>query len=264
MSPDVLITAPGGVRFALETGESAVFGRGTQADIPLGGDPWLSRLAGRIAAVGGGALISNLSARHSLYILVGSERLRLPVTAESGGGVGFLLAGGRALVGTAPMLERDRALDVRPSGGAPEPVPAADDPSQETTGLPLRLDPATKEFMVAFLLCRPWLLDSTRMAPLPRAPELARQALELTGAHHLLRGFDASPERGRLARQVHDHLKELRSKIYRAGLVGRGQQLSLSAIASALLHYDVIRPGHLELVRDEDWLTAQENKWWGG
>jgi hypothetical protein len=163
MPPAVLITAPGGLRFPLESGESAVFGRGTQADIPLGGDPWLSRLAGRITSVDGGVLISNLSARHSLYILVGSERLRLPVTTESGGGMGFLLTGGRALVGTAPMLEHGRALDVRPSGGAPEPVPPADGTSQETTGLPLRLDPATKEFMVALLLCRPWLLDSTWM-----------------------------------------------------------------------------------------------------
>jgi hypothetical protein len=100
-------------------------------------------------------------------------------------------------------------------------------------------------------------------APLPRAPELARQALELTGAHHLLNGFDASPERGRLAQQVHDHLKELRHKIYRAGLVGRERQLSLSGIVSALPHYDVIGPRHLELVHDEAWLTAQENKWWG-
>ncbi|GAA2733963.1 hypothetical protein [Actinocorallia aurantiaca] len=257
----VLVTGPDGALFPLERGESVVFGRGTQTDIPLGGDPWLSRTAGRIAAVDGGALISNLSGRHSLYVLIRSERLRLPVTTENGG-LGFLLAEGGALVGTAPMLDHGRALDVRTAGGTPPPAPPPDTPSQETTGLPVRLDPATKEFMVAFLLCRPWLLDPTRMAPLPRAPELARQALELTGAHHLLRGFDGSAARGRLAQQVHDHLKELRAKIYRAGLVGRDQQLSLSAIASALLHYDVIGLRHLELARDPAWLTAQENKWW--
>ncbi len=261
----VLITPPAGGRRTLALGQSVVFGRGSQTDISLEDDPWLSRQAGKIAVVESGALVSNLSEKHALYVLFGSEQVRLPVAVESGGGLGFVVAEGEARIGTAAMLERDRAILlslVRGLRAAPAP---GHDAAQPTTGTPVRLDPLTKEFMVAFLLCRPWLLDSTRMSQLPDAPAIGRQALELTGAHHLLRGFDGgvdSPVRKKIAQRVNDHLKEVRKKLRGAGLLPLSPRISLSTIASTLLHYDVIGRHHLALTGDRDWLTAQENKWW--
>jgi hypothetical protein len=262
----VNVAGPAGDRILLRNGERIVFGRSPDVELPLDDDPWLSRRAGEIAVVGAGVRISNLSTRHSLHVNVGDELMRLPVVTHSTGDFGFFLSSGTAVVGTGSMIDQRRGIRLElPESWA---LPRADEPGWSTapqliTELPVRLDISTKEFMVAFLLCRPWLLDSTRMAPLPQAPELARRALELTGAHHLLRDFEASGIRSRLAQQVHDHLKELRTKIYRAGLVRPDEKLSLSAIASILLHYDVIGPRHLALERDSAWLSRQENKWWG-
>jgi hypothetical protein len=260
------VAGPAGDRIQLRSGERIVFGRSPDVEMPLDNDPWLSRRAGEIAVVGTGVRISNLSTRHALHVSVGEETMRLPVVTGSTGDFGFFLASGTAVVGTGSMIDQRRAIKLSlPDSWA---LPRADEPGWSTaptltTELPIKLDATTKEFMVAFLLCRPWLLDSTRMAPLPQAPELARRALELTGAHHLLRDFEVSGIRSRLAQQVHDHLKELRVKIYRAGLVRPEDKLSLSAVASTLLHYDVIGPRHLTLEHDSAWLSGQENKWWG-
>ena len=48
----------------------------------------------------------------------------------------------------------------------------------------------TKIFLVALMWCRPWLLDPAATTPLPRTPEIARAALEVTGAYHELERFD--------------------------------------------------------------------------
>lgn len=257
------VAGPDGDRILLRNGERIVFGRSPEVELPLDNDPWLSRRAGEIAVVGAGVRISNLSTRHALHVSVGEELMRLPVVTHTTGDFGFFLASGTAVVGTGSMIDQRRGIRLSlPESWA---LPRAEEGGTSTapTLLPIRLDATTKEFMVAFLLCRPWLLDSTRMAPLPQAPELARRALELTGAYHLLRDFEVSGIRSRLAQQVHDHLKELRAKIYRAGLAQPEEKLSLSAIASTLLHYDVIGPRHLALEHDSGWLSGQENKWWG-
>ena len=52
----------------------------------------------------------------------------------------------------------------------------------------------SKLFLVALMWCRPWLLDPGAASPLPRIPEIARSALEVTGAHHELERFDADQE----------------------------------------------------------------------
>ena len=75
--------------------------------------------------------------------------------------------------------------------------------------------------------CRPWLIDPARGTPLPRTPEIARAALEVTDAHHELECFDSDPAfRDRLSARVGEHLKVLRRKIAERGLVRPGVRLS--------------------------------------
>ena len=57
--------------------------------------------------------------------------------------------------------------------------------------------------------------------PLPRTPEIARAALEVTDAHYELERFDTDPAfRDRLSARVGEHVKALRRKITERGLVG--------------------------------------------
>jgi len=121
-------------------------------------------------------------------------------------------------------------VTVVPTAGSPvttrgEAPPAR--PDDDSTLLPLYLDPNTKLFLVALLWCRPWLIDPARTTPLPRTPEIARAALEVTDAHYQLEQFDHDPLfRDRLAARVGEHVKVLRRKINRRGLVRTGTRLS--------------------------------------
>ncbi|ROO90803.1 hypothetical protein EDD29_8542 [Actinocorallia herbida] len=256
--PVVVIPPTGGER-TLAPGEDLVFGREWTVDLPLDGDPSLSRTAGRITATAGGVFIANLSTKRALYVQVGADRMRLPPAPEDG--VGVMITGGEVGVGTSTMLRRGLAITVRLGDPASRPAAHRRDQGLPTTGTAITLDVMTKEFMVAFLLCRPWLLDPTRTTPLPDTPELGRLALELTGAHHLLRGYRTSPARDVISSRVNDHLRELRQKLHRASLTAT-DRLPLPALAGALLHFDVITRRHLALPDDPRWLTAQENKWW--
>ena len=102
---------------------------------------------------------------------------------------GWFLRAGTALVGSRAMLDDGQPLSVmvarqgdrRPRATAAPGRPAQ--PTSDSTLLPLYLDPKTKLFLVALMWCRPWLTRSRRRTtPLPRTPEIARAALEVTGA----------------------------------------------------------------------------------
>ena len=103
----------------------------------------------------------------------------------------------------------------------------------------------TKLFLVALMWCRPWLLDPSAASPLPRTPEIARAALEATGAHHELERFDTDPEfRDRLSARVAEHLKVLRRKITDRGLAGPDVRLSDEVAVRVLIeHGDRRRQG---------------------
>ena len=120
----------------------------------------------------------------------------------------------------------------------------ADSPAQadgDGTVLPLYLDPKTKLFLVALMWCRPWLLDPSAASPLPRTPEIARAALEVTGAHHELERFDTDPEfRDRLSARVAEHLKVLRRKITERGLAGPEVRLSDEVAVRILIEHGVV------------------------
>jgi len=264
----VQVVAPEGESLLLRSGENIVFGRDPSVGLPLPGDPWLSRRAGEICVLPDGVRVSNLSERHALFVQMDRDRIRLPPMEP---GSCFLVTG-KVGVGSAAMLDQSRAVRlVLPDRWqreelvpAPPPEPHGEHPIASTTELPIRIQADTKEFMVAFVLCRPWLEDPARTAPLPSAPQIAEAALQITGAHHLLKEMaQDTSRRDALAGQVHEHLKGLRAKLKRSKLVRPEVSISPTVIASTLLHYDVIGPRHLALLNNPDWLTAQENKWWG-
>ena len=131
------------------------------------------------------------------------------------------------------------------------------------TLLPFYLDPMTKLFLVALIWCRPWLVDPSATRPLPRTPEIARGALEVTGAYHELERFDADPEyRDLLAARVAEHIKVLRRKIADRGLAAANVRLSDEVAVRILIEHGIITSGDLSRLDDPAWRSRQEDLWW--
>jgi len=135
--------------------------------------------------------------------------------------------------------------------------------SGEGTLLPFYIDPMTKLFLVALLWCRPWLLDQSATRPLPRTPEIARGALEVTGAYHELERFDSNPEfRDVLSARVAEHIKVLRRKISDHGLAGPATRLSDEVAVRILIDHGIITSADLGRMDDPTWRSRQEDLWW--
>src|SRR6202035_3246343 len=250
-----------------------VFGRGPEVDLAITAGRGLSRRAGVIRTTPEGAWIANISRTHALYVAGDGYRIRLPRAEGDGDPAGgWLIHEGTAMVGSRAMMDDGLQLAItvpgrhrRPSGALAAAVPTArpEPADADSTLLPLYLDPMTKLFLVALMWCRPWLLDPSSASPLPRTPEIARAALEVTGAHHELERFDANPEfRDRLSARVAEHLKVLRRKIADRGLAGADVRLSDEVAVRVLIEHGVVGPGDLRLLGDPAWCSRQEDLWW--
>lgn len=260
------VITPSGRIVEIPEGSRLVFGRGPRVDLPISLGRGLSRRAGVIAAMDNGAWIANISCTHALYTECDGYRIRLPRMAEPGEpSGGWYVRAGSALVGSRAMLDEDQPLRVIVPT-TDENVPHADSRSDgDATLLPLSLDPNTKQFLVAVLWCRPWLIDQTRTTPLPRAPEIARAALDVTGAHYERERFDADPLfRDRLSARVGEHLKVLRRKISERGLVRAGTRLSDEVVVEVLIEHMIITTADLDRLNDPEWCSRQEDLWWTG
>jgi hypothetical protein len=261
------VTTPSGAVIAIGEGTRLVFGRGPDADLVISAGRGLSRRAGAISAVAGGAWVANLSHTHALYAEGDGYRVRLPrMDKAAEPSEGWFLRQGTVLVGSRAML--DEGLPLRlvvisgtgPTGGSDIVGTRADG---DATLLPLYLDPNTKLFLVALLWCRPWLVDSSRGSPLPRTPEIARGALQVTDAHHEIECFDSDPAfRDRLSARVGEHLKVLRRKIHDRGLVRSDVRLSDEVAVGALIEHGVIAQRDLDRIGDPAWCSRQEDLWW--
>jgi hypothetical protein len=131
------------------------------------------------------------------------------------------------------------------------------------TLLPFYLDPMTKLFLVALIWCRPWLDDQSATRPLPRTPEIARGALEVTGAYHELERFDGDPEyRDLLSARVAEHIKVLRRKIADRGLAAADVRLSDEVAVRILIEHGIITSADLSRLDDPAWRSRQEDLWW--
>jgi hypothetical protein len=273
----VQVSTPAGEVIGIPAGGRLVFGRGPDADLTIAAGPSLSRRAGMISALDGGALVANISRTHALYAVIDGHRVRLPrMEARGEPSGGWFVRAGAVHVGSRGMLDAGQVLWVAvvpvgdPAGDPISPIgpngaagqrPVGPDADQ--TLLPLRLDPDTKLFLAALMWCRPWLIDPSRTTPLPRTPEIARAALEVTDAHYELERFDHDPAfRDRLSARVGEHLKALRHKIAERGLVRSGVRLSDEVVVEVLIEHAVVAPADLARIHDPAWCSRQEDLWW--
>jgi hypothetical protein len=266
------VAAPSGLVVKIGEGSRLVFGRGADADLTIAVGRGLSRRAGVISVLPDGAWIANISRTHALYTEGEGYRIRLPRMEEEGEPTGgWFVRSGTTLVGSRAMLDEGQPLAVTVSGngrGWDTPGALGTDDSRirtdvDSTLLPLYLDPMTKIFLVALMWCRPWLLDPAATTPLPRTPEIARAALEATGAYHELERFDREQEfRDRLSARVGEHIKVLRRKITERGLIGPDKRLSDEVVVRILIEHGIITRGDLGRLNDPVWCSRQEDLWW--
>jgi hypothetical protein len=267
-------TAAGQV-IRLAEGSQLVFGRGPEVDLAIEAGRGLSRRAGVIKTTTEGAWIANISRTHALYVAGDGYRIRLPrVEGDGDPAGGWLVHSGTAMVGSRAMMDdglqlvvtvpgRHRRTGGVAAGAAGTAAVPAQAPDGDGTLLPLYLDPTTKLFLVALMWCRPWLLDPSATSPLPRTPEIARAALEVTGAHRELDRFDADPEfRDKLAARVAEHVKVLRRKITERGLADPDVRLSDEVAVRVLIEHGIVAAGDLRLLADPAWCSRQEDLWW--
>jgi hypothetical protein len=263
------VTAPSGSVTEIPESKRLVFGRGPDVDLVIAADRGLSRQAGVVGAVRDGAWVANLSCTHALYVETEGHQIRLPPMETRGEPYGgWFMRTGTTLVGSRAMLDDGQPLRIAvliPPGsrlGADEIEPAVR-PDGDSTVLPLYLDPNTKLFLVALLWCRPWLIDSTRTTPLPRIPELARAALEVTDAYYELERFDNDPAfRDRLSARVGEHVRALRRKINYRGLARAATRLSDEVVVGILIEHAIITAADLARLGDPSWCSRQEDLWW--
>ena len=194
-------------------------------------------------------------------------------------GAGMARAG-RAAAGVTQAARADAGLagpgpDGRDPAGPESARTGAADRGGESDGagraardgdgtlLPFYLDPMTKLFLVALIWCRPWLVDPSATRPLPRTPEIARGALEVTGAYHELERFDADPEyHDLLSARVAEHIKVLRRKIADRGLAPAAVRLSDEVAVRILIEHGIVTSADLSRLDDPAWRSRQEDLWW--
>ena len=196
--------------------------------------------------------------REEAAVARGARRTDEQLGPTSGAG---LAGAGLAGSGLADEVERTDAVDLVNGAGQTE----AEDAELAGAGtlLPFYLDPMTKLFLVALIWCRPWLVDPSATRPLPRTPEIARGALEVTGAYHELERFDADPEyRDLLAARVAEHIKVLRRKIADRGLAAADVRLSDEVAVRILIEHGIITSADLSRLDDPAWRSRQEDLWW--
>ncbi len=262
--PTAHVSTPSGRVVGIPEGTRLVFGRGPDADLVVPAGRGLSRRAGAIAAVAGGAWVANISYTHALYAEGDGYRIRLPrLDGRDEPSGGWFLQQGTALVGSRAMLDEGQPLRLVVASPAAAASEAGADRDGDPTLLPLYLDPNTKLFLVALMWCRPWLIDPARGTPLPRTPEIARAALEVTDAHHELECFDSDPAfRDRLSARVGEHLKVLRRKIGERGLIRPGVRLSDEVAVGVLIDNGIVAASDLARLNDPAWCSRQEDLWW--
>ena len=297
-----LAATASGRKMLIPAGTQLVFGRGPAVDLDIAAGRGLSRRAGMVTMMAGGAVIRNISRTHALYVEGEGYQVRLPRMENDGEPTsGWFVCTGTALVGSRAMLDEGQPLVVTvtlasdeaavPRGASRTDIavlagrgPANEvewttavglvngsghteledaEPAGGGTLLPFYLDPMTKLFLVALIWCRPWLVDPSATRPPPRTPEIARAALEVTGAYHELERFEADPDyRDLLAARVAEHIKVLRRKIADRGLAAANVRLSDEVAVRILIEHGIITSADLSRLDDPVWRSRQEDLWW--
>ncbi len=266
MAVSARVSTESGQEMRIAEGTRLVFGRGPGVDLAVAAGRGLSRRAGIVTAMAAGAWITNISRTHALYVEGEDYRIRLPRLEDSGEPAGgWLLHYGHRAGRLARHARRGAAArgdGDRPAGRGRGPRARASRTARARS-CPLYLDPMTKGFLVALIWCRPWLIDPSATTPLPRTPEIARAALEVTGAYHELERFETDAEfRDLLSARVAEHIKVLRRKILDRGLAGPDVRLSDEVAVRILIEHGIITSADLGLLADPAWRSRQEDLWW--
>jgi len=250
----------------LALGARIRFGRSRLADIQIADDT-LSRLAGEMHVVPLGLEITNLSESHVIEIMIDGRFNRLDKREPPKPPPSLIVAAEVAAIGTPGMHRLGTALRAQieiPSGLRHLTVPTA--PLEDDTPYTRRaldIHPHTKEFVTALMLCRPWLADPQHSQPLPTAKEIARADLEAVAAHHLIASFDReAPVRAAVTSRVQGHLKDLKHKLARSGLLPPGTRISQALLADTFVKLGILVADDLALLDDPHWLSIQERLWW--
>ena len=257
-------TALVGSRAMLDEGQSLVVtvtGRYDAAERPEGRDA--------------GAELADAGLTAATAELAGAGLAGAELAGAGRAGAGAARAGSRVNgTGTGLADEGECTDEVRAASAAGQPETegaaglaesgsAGVSQSGDGTLLPFYLDPMTKLFLVALIWCRPWLDDPSATRPLPRTPEIARGALEVTGAYHELERFDADPEyRDLLSARVAEHIKVLRRKIADRGLAAADVRISDEVAVRILIEHGIITSADLSRLDDPAWRSRQEDLWW--
>ena len=190
----------------------------------------LSRRAGVISAVAGGAWVANISRTHALYAEGDGYRVRLPRMEDSGEpSKGWFLREGTALVGSRAMLDQGQPLRLVVASAAAALSPAPRSGRQRAGTRPCCRSTWTRIRSCSWSRsCGAALAPRSGRGHTAAANAGDRQGCaEVTDARHELDCFDADPAfRDRLSARVGEHLKVLRRKITERGLVRPGVRLS--------------------------------------
>ena len=208
------------------------------------------------ALVGSRAMLDD---GQSLVVTVTGQYEEAALSGQPGRRAGWAEGAEQAATGPADEGEWTDEVYAANAAGQTEAAGRAGD----GTLLPFYLDPMTKLFLVALIWCRPWLIDPSATRPLPRTPEIARGALEVTGAYHELERFEADPEyRDLLSARVAEHIKVLRRKIADRGLTAADVRLSDEVAVRILIEHGIITSADLSRLDDPAWRSRQEDLWW--
>ena len=259
--PARITTHDGATVVELAYPDRLTFGRDPGGDLVFVDDFELSRRAGELRHDGSGVAVSNLSRVHSLFVNSLAGSIRLAPARENAAPGAYVMTDGIFEV-TVRNWELSGCRIVVEVDSTSTEEQNVDSHQTPQTVFPLRLNPETKEFVTAVVLCRPKLQAGPATPIMPTVPELTRQILEVTNSWHLLRRFEEDPVlRAQLTGRIHEHLRQLRQKLNGRGLVAKGA-LAPPVLADALINNDIIVPAHLALLDDPAWQATQADLWW--
>ncbi len=265
----VTVTAPDGTERELTPGMRVTFGRGRAADIRvLPEERSLSRIAGEIIVESAGVRVVNLSRTHSLKVVTDTgDSSTLAQAREGMSTASVVVSSGTAAVGSAGMHRSGQTVRITVPGrwdGADRPLRPSPVEEPSTVG-PDGLDPNTKYFVVALALCRDRLENPGQGGTNPTAKEITLRALKMVHAWHLVRAIESGDDavQARFTQQIQEHLKYLKERVEGTGQLPRGTRITKPVLEAALVDLGIVRPEHLELLEDPDWLAHQEQLWWG-
>lgn len=247
--------------------EVLTFGRDPTNTFAFPREPQMSRRAGELRCGPHGVAVANVSSTHSVLVRSDGGSADLEPHATGSPRSLFVIVSGSAVVSVPPPSACRIVVTVDDEPTVSPPFEQRSTPPF-ATDRPVQLQPDTKIFATALLLCRP-LLPPVGIEPsaTPSVPELTRELLHLTDSFHQLRSFEGSTQqdkavRDRLVGRVRDQLTELRQRLSRYGLVPQYQSLSSQILAESLVQQRIVTRQHLDLLDDAGWRAAQSELWW--